>query len=256
MKARTYDLALPRTSLILSLLLACAGCARSTTRVEDFADLDDLEDPSTGSVDADAGSDDLEGPGEGDGDLGDGDDPSDPPGGDGDLAKLPDAGLPDAPDAALPQLADAGPPGGDGDGEAEDPACASASSCVQPVSLGALSGDTDGMARTTQGTTSGFFSVKVTEDDHGAFSPKDLKIQADLVSTGPDFDLFLYGDGNGCSVLSAESRTDADEHVETSWTDDQGLFGSDSGRMVYLEVRHKAGMCGADSPWTLTIKGN
>jgi len=74
---------------------------------------------------------------------------------------------------------------------------------------------------------------------------------------GTDYDLFAYCDG--CSTVADSSSNGGTtlDQVELRWEEDCFLgfpTGSDSGRIVYLQVRYYSGNnC---NPWALEVYGN
>lgn len=153
--------------------------------------------------------------------------------------------------------------GGGGGGGGGTGACASPNTCSGATALGVISGDTGADVLNTDGSTSQWFTVRVTEDDGSPFAAP-LWMTATLTSP-PDtnFDLYLYVpffDTLECSAVSFQSTsTNATDVAIASFGETGGLIpnGLDDDRTVTVEVRHISGTC--DDPtkkWTLKIEGN
>ncbi|HVJ91569.1 MAG TPA: hypothetical protein VM580_17320 [Labilithrix sp.] len=159
----------------------------------------------------------------------------------------PDAGSPDA----------GGPPGGGGGSVS----CAAPASCSGATSLGSVSGDTGSATRTAQGSTSQWFTVRVTEDDNVVFGFP-LSLAATLVSPpGTNFDLYVYvpsSDTLECSAVSYQSTATGSTDSVAAMFGELGLLsnGADDSRTVTVEVRHVSGSCDSNKKWTLSLAGN
>jgi hypothetical protein len=140
--------------------------------------------------------------------------------------------------------------------------CTPANACGGAVDLGIISGDTGSDIKTAQGTTSQWFKVKVSEDDHGAFG-NDLELKADLTSpAGENFDLYLYVGNTATAVECAAANkssiaTTGPDTASTEWGEsDITSNGSSDERFVTVEVRHVSGTCSPTAKWTLKLYGN
>jgi len=152
---------------------------------------------------------------------------------------------------------DAGGGGGGGGGTS----CSAPNTCPTSTSLGSISGDTGSDMQTAQGTTSQWFTVRVTENDSSVFA-NSLEMKATLVSpAGANFDLYVYVPGSDtleCSAVSASSTSTSATDTAGVEFGESGTFsnGNDDSRTVTVEVRHVSGTCSAGSKWTLTLVGN
>ncbi|MBL8610227.1 MAG: hypothetical protein JNL38_23020 [Myxococcales bacterium] len=154
--------------------------------------------------------------------------------------------------------AGAGDGGGDGGTTA---GCGAPNTCLGATSLGNLSGDTGAGTLTRQGTSSEWFTVRITEDDSGTFGSP-LKARLTLSSpAGTNYDLYVYVPDSDTRACTTPTHTgigsSADDVVNLDFGE-QGLFanGSDDSRTVSVEVRHSSGPCDAAHKWTLTLRGN
>lgn len=140
------------------------------------------------------------------------------------------------------------------------PTCNAPNTCPTSVSLGSVSGDTGSDMQTTQGTTSQWFTLRVSENDSSIFA-NSLEMKATLVSpAGANFDLYVYVPGSDtleCSAVSASSTTTGTDEAGVEFGE-SGTFsnGNNDDRTVTVEVRHVSGTCSAGSKWTLTLFGN
>jgi hypothetical protein len=158
------------------------------------------------------------------------------------------------PDPAAPPAGPQGqqaPPGG------EPGACESEKTCAAATDLGALRGDVEADTRSRTGKGSDFFSVEITEADHGADAAS-MKAAIMLVSpSNENYDLFVYEDDCGEPIKSSEEGPDTNDKAtlewgETSW---HGFSNnSDDKRVLRIEVRQKSKTCGGE--WTLLVQGN
>jgi hypothetical protein len=168
-------------------------------------------------------------------------------GGGGNNGPKPDAGAPDA--------------GGGGNPPGGGVSCAAPKPCSSATSLGTVKGDTGADVKSAQGSTSQWFTVRVTEND-SAVSALELWMTASLVSPpGTNFDLFVYVPGSDtleCSAVSEQSTSTGSSDTAAVRFGEGGLFsnGSDDSRTVTVEVRHVSGNCDPSKKWTLTIEGN
>lgn len=154
--------------------------------------------------------------------------------------------------------AGAGDGGGDGGTTA---GCGAPNTCLAATSLGNLSGDTGAGTLTRQGSSSEWFTVRITEDDSGTFGSP-LKARLTLSSpAGTNYDLYVYVPDSDTRACTTPTHTgvgsSADDVVNLDFGE-QGLFanGSDDSRTVSVEVRHSSGPCDAAHKWTLTLRGN
>jgi hypothetical protein len=132
-------------------------------------------------------------------------------------------------------------------------ACAAVSPCSAATDMGDMSGDTNADVKATDGSTSQWIRVHLTENDHALFSAKDVKALATLTSPpGTTFELYTYvasSDGPvECSAVTGTGNT-----YNLSMNDNKG---SSDSRWVTYEVRHVSGPCDATKKWTLKIEGN
>lgn len=161
--------------------------------------------------------------------------------------------------------ADSGAPdagvGTDGGTSGGTPACASPNACSGATDLGSVSGDTGADVKNTDGSTSQWFKVRVTENDEGAIG-KQLWMTATLVSPpGANFDLFVYvpnSDTMECSTVSSHSTSTSSTDSAQVKFGEGGLIpnGSSDSRTVTIEVRHVSGTCNPSAKWTLKVEGN
>jgi hypothetical protein len=140
------------------------------------------------------------------------------------------------------------------------PTCDAPNTCVASTNLGSVSGDTGADMQSTQGTTSQWFQVRVSENDSSVFATS-LRMKATLVSpAGANFDLYVYVPGSDtieCSAVSASSTTTGSDQASVEFGE-SGTFsnGSNDDRTVTVEVRHVSGTCSAGAKWTLSVFGN
>lgn len=140
---------------------------------------------------------------------------------------------------------------------ATGPACSSA------VDLGTVSGDTqlnNGATNVVSSTTKGeqWFEVFVEEQSSGFCSANRLCVTATVdMPAGADYDLFMHCDDCSNSDASSLNGTGQNDSTGLRWDEDTILgcpSGSDSGRDVFIEVRHfNANTC---ATYTLTVQGN
>ena len=139
--------------------------------------------------------------------------------------------------------------------------CAATNTCMGATDLGMVSGDQGADVKSSQGTGSKWFTVRVTEDDNSAFGAK-LWMKATLTSPpGSNYDLYVYVPGSDtreCSAVTKSSTTSATTDTAGVEFGEGGTFsnGSSDDRTVTVEVRHVSGTCSATDQWTLTINGN
>jgi hypothetical protein len=157
--------------------------------------------------------------------------------------------------------ADAGADGGNTDG-GTGTSCNATNGCATATDLGSISGDSNNDTKSAQGTTSAWFTVRVTENDSSIFG-NSLEMKATLGSpAGANFDLFLYlpGDGSGreCSAVASKSQqASGTDQAGLEWGEGGGFSnGSSDDRTVTIEVRHVSGTCSPGAKWTLNLYGN
>jgi hypothetical protein len=157
---------------------------------------------------------------------------------------------------------DGGGGDGGGDGGGGGIACTSPNACSNGREIGTVSGDTGSGTQSTQGTTSEWLRVRVSEDDSSPFASS-MKLNVTLTSpAGTNFDLYVYADyGNDaveCNTIKGQSTGVGNaDSVDIEWGE-TGTFanGSDDDRTVTIEVRHVSGTCKANESWSLQVKGN
>jgi hypothetical protein len=135
--------------------------------------------------------------------------------------------------------------------------CAAPSPCSGATHLGNISGDTGAESKTASGSTSQWFKVRVTENEHDVFAVE-LWMKAQLISPpGSNYDLFVYV-GGGCSAPSGQSVATTATDTVSSKFGESGTFsnGGDDSKDITVEVRHVSGPCNASQPWTLNLLGN
>lgn len=136
--------------------------------------------------------------------------------------------------------------------------CKGTSSCPVPIVSGSVSGDKGADTITLNGTTSGWYSIRVTEND-GSVSGRKLKFNATLTPGGSsNYDLFLYDNAPGDCVtpwLSSTQPTGTDS-ASSSWGEGSFANGKTDDKEIYFEVRHISGTCDAAASWSLLIQGN
>jgi hypothetical protein len=151
--------------------------------------------------------------------------------------------------------------GGGGGGGGGTTSCNATNTCATSTSAGSVSGDTGSDSQFAQGTTSAWFTVRVTEDDSSVFAQK-LRMTATLQSpAGANFDLYVYVPGSDtleCSAVSASSTsTSSFDTASVSFGEGGTLSnGSDDSRTVTVEVRHVSGTCSPSAKWSLNLYGN
>lgn len=139
--------------------------------------------------------------------------------------------------------------------------CTASNTCMGATDLGMVSGDTGADVKTSQGTGSKWFTVRVTEDDSSAFGAK-LWMKATLTSPpGANYDLYVYVPGSDtreCSAVTKSSTTSATTDTAGVEFGEGGTLsnGSSDDRTVTVEVRHVSGPCSASDQWTLSVNGN
>lgn len=157
--------------------------------------------------------------------------------------------------------ADAGTDAGGGNEEPEPTSCAASSSCTGALNLGAVSGDTGADTISTEGFTSHWLRVRVTEND-GGLTGVPLWLSARLVSPpGTNFDLYVYvpaTDTIECSAVTNRSTSTSSTDTVSVSFGETGLFsnGAADDRTVTVEVRHVSGNCDASQKWKLELFGN
>lgn len=156
---------------------------------------------------------------------------------------------------------DAGTDGGN-DGGTTGTSCNATNSCATATDLGSISGDNGNDTKSAQGSTSAWFTVRVTENDSSVFG-NSLEMKATLGSpAGTNFDLFVYvaggGSGKECSaVTSSSQQASGTDQAGAEWGEGGGLSnGSSDDRTVTIEVRHVSGTCSPGAKWTLNLYGN
>jgi hypothetical protein len=224
--------------LPVSLLVVLAGCAEGSSDVEASEDF-------LASSPLDAGPAQGEGmkipP------------PSNPSSNDGEDT---DAGMGSETDTDAGGNSDAGGGGGGG-----GTSCVATNNCAGATNLGTVKGDTGSDTQSAQGSTSQWFTVRVSEDDSGV-GGNNLKLHATLTSPpGTNFDLFLYvpaTDVKACSAVTHQSVSTAAVDTASAVWGENGLFSNDEAddRFVTVEVRHVSGPCDASKKWSLTVTGN
>lgn len=138
-------------------------------------------------------------------------------------------------------------------------ACTAPNTCASSVNLGSVRGDNGADTKSAQGHTSQWFTIRVTEDDHGVLG-KDLWMTATLTSPpGTNFDLYLYvpeTDTLACTAVSEQSSNASGTDSAAAKFGEGFSNGSDDSRTVTVEVRHVSGTCDPNKKWTLTVAGN
>ncbi len=181
-------------------------------------------------------------------------------------------------EASAPAAKDAGSaprvcPGGEGcpvvdagsDAPAESGAdgggCPTLNTCPTARDIGRVSGDNNADQQSTQGSSSEWLKIRVSEDS--TVLGASLKATFTLVSPpAANFDLFVYydplKDATVCTPPTAKSTQQAgiSDTVSLSWGEGAVPNGSDDSRTVHVEVRHISGPCGGTAKWTLVAQGN
>lgn len=140
-------------------------------------------------------------------------------------------------------------------------ACASTATCAGAMNLGSISGDTGSQKVTGTGYQSGWFSVRVTEDDSSVFGTK-LSMTAKLTSPGAaNYDVFVYfnsgNDSVECNNPSASgTTTNPVDTARISWGEGAVSNGDDDSRTVSVEVRPISGGCSAGATYTIELQGD
>lgn len=182
-----------------------------------------------------------------------------------------DTGSSSTTDTGSSSTTDTGSSSGDDTGSSTDTAgpgvgCTTltATDCTATAEImSAISGDTGGTA-SSFGTDNKFLRIRVSEDDSGLFSGKDLRARFTLTSTGTNFDLYVYmgktaGDGGGveCTTVKSSSAEPmgTPDVVALTWADNRPIGGHDDTRWITVEVRAAETSCSGAS-WTLTVEGN
>lgn len=122
--------------------------------------------------------------------------------------------------------------------------------------MGDLSGDTNADVKATDGHTSQWIKVHVTENHHD-IGGRELKATATLTSPpGTTFELYTYiASADGvveCSAVSGTGNSYNARFGESGITSN----GSNDSRWVTYEVRHVSGPCDPSKKWSLKIEGN
>jgi hypothetical protein len=147
--------------------------------------------------------------------------------------------------------------GGTGDGGATG--CGSPNTCPTATNLGIVSGDTGQAILSASGSTSQWYYVKVTEDDHN-FPGSQLFVVTELKSPpGLNFDLYIYAGGAAlplaCGAPTKQSTTTGDDVIEHAWGEGLVPNGSDDSKLITIEVRHVSGACDPNKKFTLNVYG-
>jgi hypothetical protein len=139
--------------------------------------------------------------------------------------------------------------------------CSAANTCQGATDLGQVSGDTGADTKNADGSTSKWFTVRVTEDDSSPLATP-LWLTATLTSPqGANYDLFLYVPGSDtreCASVAAQStKTTGTDTAHVEFGETGALAnGANDARTVTVEVRHVSGNCDPSEKWTLTVSGN
>jgi hypothetical protein len=144
-----------------------------------------------------------------------------------------------APDAGTKAAADAGAP----DGGVTTADCKGTSSCPVPI---------------VSGTTSGWYSIRVTENDSGV-SGRKLKLKVTLTSpVSSNFDLYWYDQAPAdcTTVWQSSTQSSGVDTAAASWGEGSIANGNADDKDVYIEVRHAGGACNASATWSMQIEGN
>ncbi len=168
--------------------------------------------------------------------------------------------------------ADGGPDSGAGDGGSGDGgsttnpgACSQTGACpASVVDIGAVSGDKNADVVTKVGSGSGFFRIRVTENDATLLSRKPVNSRYTLTSpAGANYDLVFSYDASdndiahtNCTHTGETTGTQQIKVQSLSWPDSQGIGGHDDSSNVTVEVRFTSGTCNAGDQWQLVIEGN
>jgi hypothetical protein len=187
--------------------------------------------------------------------------------------EVPDA-APNLADVSLPPLPDAAPGAADAAPGAPDAApqpdaaipgggCESAQTCGMATLLANISGDRGADKVTRTGHQSAWFSLRVTEDNHDAFTAARMRVTVKLTSPAEaDYAVFVYMDPNSdtpecLDVFGTPSNSGKVRTVTATWGE-SGLVanGAEDGRDVAIEVKPISTVCRPEQSWTLEISGN
>jgi hypothetical protein len=143
--------------------------------------------------------------------------------------------------------------------------CGYPTTCQNATSLGSLSGDTSpaGNSITKTGSSSDWFTVYVTEDNHSLFNGRALTLSATLSSPpGANYDIYAYRNGGGmtpieCTNVGAMSMlTSGDDVISLKWGEGSIPNGSDDSALITIRIQHVSGPCDSAHEWKLTLVGN
>lgn len=139
--------------------------------------------------------------------------------------------------------------------------CTSTASCAAAMDIGSVSGDSGNPMVTASGYQSGWFRVRVTEDDSSPIgTPMNVTVQL-MSPPGTNYDLYLYvntgSDVVECNSISGSGMsTQQLDSVSLSWGEGTVANGSDDTRSVSIEVRPVSGPCTMSQPYQLTVLGD
>jgi hypothetical protein len=141
--------------------------------------------------------------------------------------------------------------------------CAPSNDCNSARNLGSVSGDIGTDQLTFQGSTSEWFTVRVTENSNTFFDGVPLKVIITLLTPAlTNYDLYAYYDPLGdrvvCSPASASSTQQAgiSDIVSLAWGEGTAPNGVQDDRTICIEVRHVSGPCTPSDGFALSVQGN
>jgi hypothetical protein len=158
-------------------------------------------------------------------------------------------------DAGAPVVTDAGTMDGGMTATAD---CKGTLTCATATASGSVSGDTGTDTVMVTGATSGWYTIRVTENNNGAIGRK-LKLKATLTpASGSNYDVFLYENAPAdCStVWQSSTQPSGADTASVAWGEGTIANGKADDKDVTLEVRFVGGTCAATAGWTLQLEGN
>ncbi len=178
--------------------------------------------------------------------------------------KLPPPSKQEPEDAGVeagPTKSDAGSDAGAKDAGSPS-SCSATNKCTSATDLGEIAGDMGTEEKTAEGSTSSWFTIRVTEKDPFLLAVP-LWMTATLTSPpGTNYDLYVYvpkDDTTECTTLAQKStNTSSADSAKVTFGETTPPLANevDDARTVTVEVRHVSGSCDPSKKWKLTLTGN